>query len=257
MEITGNDLLHLDFSRDMHSHPYEKGQTFEAMEAFVLKAIELKFTEFVFSDHAPIDERLVAPHGLTMEEFVRYYEYSRELQNKYKDKIRVIVGLEADYHPLNIDITKKLIKEYPLDFLLGSLHLHSQYWEKDIADLSASELMEFSFNVSHELVNSGLYDVMAHFDRFRQVFYKRNFDFDPFSMKEQFVTLFKAVIKNGLLLEINTSICNSHVGGSLENYVKMIEWSRDLGLKYIVGSDAHRTEDVGKWFCELSALFSG
>ena len=254
MEIKGNVFSQLDFSKDMHTHPYEKGQSFEAMEAFVLRAIELKYTEIVFSDHAPIDERLKAPHGLSMDEFVRYYKFSRELQNKYTNTIRIIIGIEADYHPLNITIIENLKKEYPVDFVLGSIHLHSQYWESDIVNLNADELIEFSFKVSLELVNSGFYDGLAHFDRFRQVFFKRNYDFDPFTMKEQFIGLFEAVKKNNMLLEINANICNSPAGGSLENYVEMIKWSKELGIKYVIGSDAHRAADIGKWFYELKHL---
>ena len=169
--IEANDLLNLDISRDMHTHPFEKCHSMEAMEAFVFRAIELGLKEIAFTDHAPMNECLGAKHVMSMNDMDRYYKFSRELQEKYKNTIKIAVGIEADYHPQNISMIEKLKKEYPFDFIIGSLHLHTPPWKNAINSLTSAELADFSIKQLLDLVNSGLFDVLAHFDRFRQVFY--------------------------------------------------------------------------------------
>jgi histidinol-phosphatase (PHP family) len=252
--VKGNDLLHLDILRDMHTHPFEKGRSLEAMEAFVLRAIELGLTAVAFTDHAPMDERLGAKHVMTMEEINRYYQFCRELQEKYSTVIEIIVGIEADYHPFNVSVIEKLKKNYHFDFVIGSLHLHTPPWAHAVDGLSAAALTEFSFKQSIDLVNCGLFDALAHFDRFRQVFDKLNYIFQPQELKEEFINLFTDVGKAGLILEINPHICNTRAGGSLEGLVEMIRWSEGCGLEYTIGSDAHWVKEMGFCFSELGDL---
>ena len=40
------------------------------------------------------------------------------MENKYKDKIDIIVGFEAEYMPLFLDYYKKLLKE-DIDYLIN------------------------------------------------------------------------------------------------------------------------------------------
>jgi len=249
--IKGNDLSNLNIKRDMHTHPFEKGKTLEAMEAFVLRAMELEFAEIVFSEHAPAEESLGIIHATPLNEIDLYYRYTRILQEKYEGIIRIIFGIEADYHPLNVSMIEKLKKLYPFEYFIGAVHLHVSPWQKDITGLSAAELIDFSFKQTLDLASSGLFDALAHFDRFREVFFKLNLDFNPVRLKDYYMQLFKTAKAGEIILEINTSKCSTPVGGTLESIAEIMLWSKDIGIEYVFGSDAHHTEKIGAWFSDL------
>ena len=250
--VRGDSFSNIDVFRDMHTHPFEKGKSLEAMETFVLRAIELGLSEIAFSDHAPMDERIAAGHAMSIKEMDIYYDFSMKLKNKYKDIINVIIGIEADYHPLNFSMIEKLKKKYSLDFMIGAFHLHIPGWKNDIAGFSVLELIDFSFEQSQNLINSGLFDTFAHFDRFRDILHEfSNYYLNPKEQKDKFINLFKAVKRNGIILEINPSKCNTPSGGSMESFFEIIQWSKDLELEYVFGSDAHWAHDVNKFFFEF------
>jgi len=249
--IMGNDLFHLDLMRDMHTHPFEKGKTLEAMETFVIRAVESGFSEIVFSEHAPAEESLHIIHATPMEEIDLYYRYTRELQIKYDSIIKITFGIEADYHPLNLSMIEKLKKKYPFEYFIGALHLHVSPWEKDISGLSAGALVDFSFQQTLDLVNSGLFDTLAHFDRFRDIFHKYHLKYNLLELKSYHLDLYKAAKAQGIILEINTSKCCTPSGGSAESIAELLCWGKDLNLEYVFGSDAHFENKIGVWFSEL------
>ena len=59
----------------------------------------------------------------TFEQFKRFHRHARELQAKYKESIRLLVGMETEWiHGGTADEFAKLMAEFPLDYIVGSVH---------------------------------------------------------------------------------------------------------------------------------------
>ena len=111
-----------------HTHTARCHHATGSDEEFVLSAIKGGYQELGFSDHSPWKYRTdyVSDIRMTPEEFPEYVCSIRELQAKYKDQIKISLGLECEYFPEYIHWLKELAKEYKLDFIIfGNHHFHS------------------------------------------------------------------------------------------------------------------------------------
>ena len=161
--IRGNNYFNLDFSQDLHTHPFERGKSYEAMEAFVQRAIELGLTGIALTDHAPMASHFATKHCMSVDDVERYLNYSEKLRDKYFNDIQVFTGFEADYHPDNIEMINNLRKNYRFDLLIGAVHLHTLPWKDTVIKMNREELVDFAFKQTIDLINTGLFDVLYIF----------------------------------------------------------------------------------------------
>ncbi|MDL2229455.1 PHP domain-containing protein [Treponema sp. OttesenSCG-928-L16] len=244
----------VDFSRDMHIHPFEKGRTREAMDAFVLSALEQGFRTIAFTDHAPMAAECRAKHVMSLEEMEGYVRYAGDLQKVYERDIRILIGIEADHHPLNCSMVEHLRKTYKPDLIIGALHLNTPAWEEAVSGLGPEEVCNFAFDRTLDLVSSGLYDVLAHIDRFVQVLYRLGYAFIPSQWKHRYLEVFRMLEIHNVILELNMNGYNTPSGLPLENCAEMLLWSKPYKIAYTLSSDAHWPKDIGRLFPELRKL---
>ncbi len=82
-----------------HIHTYRCGHAGnENDEAYILKALELGAKKLTFTDHAPFPEN---PFGNRMnyEQLDEYISTLSALKEKYREKIKIEIGLEIEYLP--------------------------------------------------------------------------------------------------------------------------------------------------------------
>jgi len=92
-------------------------------EAFVLEAIRQGMNPLGFSSHAP----LPFPNNFAMKErqLPDYLRTVRAIRDKYRDSIRILVGLEVDFVP-GIEEYQAGLFSLGLDFTIGSVHYVDQ-----------------------------------------------------------------------------------------------------------------------------------
>lgn len=89
-------------------------------EEMVIAAIERKFDILGFSGHSmfPFGELWhIAP-----KEHTEYVKTIRQLENKYKDKITILCGFEADFIPSFCEPSFSRFEQFQPDYLIGSVH---------------------------------------------------------------------------------------------------------------------------------------
>ena len=86
-------------------------------EEYVIAAINAGFTEIGFSDHAPWPKLPIEFQAIRMDvsEFPDYFQSIKRLQRQYANKIKINIGLEAEYYPDRMDYMKKLLEENIID----------------------------------------------------------------------------------------------------------------------------------------------
>ena len=139
-------------------------------EEFVLSAIKGGYQELGFSDHTPwkYHTNYISDIRMTPEELPDYVESLRSLQEKYKDRISLKIGLECEYFPDYLHWLKEVIREFKLDYIIfGNHHFHTDekfpYFGRNTKTVDMLELYEES---AIEGMESGLFAYFAHPDLF-------------------------------------------------------------------------------------------
>ncbi len=217
-------------------------------EEMVQKAIELGFFEIGFSGHSytAFDlEPCMSPEGTE--------EYKKEinaLKEKYKDKIKILLGIEYDYYS---DCSQE-----GYDYILGSVHYLCKNGEYLCTDLSRQiqidtvnkyfngdfyAYIEEYYSLVADLYNKTKCDIIGHFD----LIVKYNSDGSLFDTNHpRYVAAWKkaadAIIKTPAVVEINT-------GGIARGHVKqpypakeIIDYFKSHGKKMIFSSDCHNKD---------------
>ncbi len=237
---------------DFHTHPFQQKRDYEGMRDFAESALAKGLKRIVFTEHAPIDPAFGfdSRHYLDGREYDIYLECAERCRAEYQGRLEIGIGIEADYHPRNMEHVARLRKNYPFDHVGGSLHLHAGFWAEKTAGLTGDARVAYALDRTLELVESGLFTGLNHLDFFR---WKQE-DYAPKRHEERFRAVFGAMVKQHMSLELNTSGINKSFASFLP-CAEVWRWSFDYPLERTFGSDAHKPELVGLARAEAQALF--
>lgn len=241
---------------DYHMHPQIITKPGWA-EEFIQKAISTGIEEICFTDHMPFSlsngkDRI--PKGGIPE----YCAKAAEYVDKYKDIIRIKIGVEIDYHPDYIDEIEGVLQAGKFDYIIGSSHLQLEGYGLGLENMEGDEFVDAMLKNILASVRSGYFDAVAHIDFYRWVldsaerFPMRTHVYHYEKHREITEEILDEIKKRDMILEINTHRMAS-IGG-LENVYpcrQTLEGSLLKGVKYRFGSDAHVLQDVGFGWNEL------
>lgn len=148
-----------------HTHTYRCGHATGTDEEYVLRAIDAGMKELGFSDHVPFKN--VSQPGVRMEysQIEEYISSINSLKEKYKDKIKIYVGFEAEYYHEVKDYYKELLNK--VDYLICGQHFSLDYDKKPIyvgfKTDDRNVLEDYTSRVV-EAIESGLFKYIAHPD---------------------------------------------------------------------------------------------
>lgn len=103
------------------------------LESHVLKALELGITALGFSSHGPVP--FANTWSMRADRIDAYVAEIQNLKDKYKDRIELYTGLEADYvhHVCSPNDFKDR-----LDYTIGSIHYCKQFEDGTIFEIDGS-----------------------------------------------------------------------------------------------------------------------
>ncbi len=230
----------------------------ENPEQIVKEAISKGFSCLGFSGHS------LFPFGtdwhIAPNDFHKYVQEIRRVQDLYKDKIEILCGFEADYLPPFSLPKKDLYKEFKPDYLIGSVHYLSnekgwftvdgsveevEHGLKSLYNGNGKRLVQDYFSRQRDMLQTCDFDIIAHID----VVKRRNdilhfFDEQDLWYKTEIKATAKAIAKAGVIAEINT-------GGiarlSIKDTYPSSEFLRMLhqhNVPITINSDAHCSKDL-------------
>ncbi len=249
--------------RDLHVHTvYCDGKN--TPEEMVLSAIERGIKTLGLVTHCYTPFSIYG--NLSESNIEQFIKVVKELKVRYKDKIKILCGVEEDYHA-NTDLSK-------FDYCLASSHYffeNDKYYaiddtKKELAlaieegfSGDAYAMCERYFKQVVEVVKRTDCFFVGHFDLITK-FNKESPLFDE--NNERYITAWKnavlEIIKLKKPFEVNT-------GGIARGYKltpypskEMIEFIREKGGSFILSSDAHSQSKIGfefdKWQKEYNLL---
>ena len=227
-------------------------------EEMVLSAIQKGISILGFSDHSmfPFGGKWhIGPKDIPL-----YVKTIRELAQKYKDKITIKCGFEADYYPTLTIPSKDLYKEFAPDFLIGSVHYiatsnghytmdHKPERVKRGVDIlyngDGKKAVCDYFEAQRFMLEHGDFDIWGHPDLFR----KRNaelklFDENESWYKEELVKTAKVAAKAGVIAEINTGAIGRGAMQSFYPSEQFLQIIHDNGIPVMINSDSHNVDTI-------------
>lgn len=221
-------------------------------------AISKGFKTLAITDHyfrtKGVDKKGWASEFYTDE----HYAELRRLQKEYDGKIKILVGVEFDWFEGKEDWTRREVNRRDYDIKLVSVHrilIKGDYYvllyleeifEEALAALDGDikKLVGFYYRTLREGIQSGLFDVVGHFDVMKHF----NKDSKYFSEDEEWyraevLKTLKVVKKFGLKVEVNLRGFIEPCGMQWPSKW-IIDKAKEMGIGLVVGTDAHYESEL-------------
>jgi len=235
-------------------------------EDMIRAAVAKGFSSVGFSSHAmlPMGE----PGNLSPETAPCYFKEIRALAAKWKDKINVLCGVEADYIPGASVPDRRSYAHLAPDYVIGSIHNvvkdgkrcpvdHApSILENGIAELFGGDSKAFVcdyFAQEREMVARFDFDVVGHPDLVRKFNLKHPyFDETASWYQEELRLTADAIAASGKIVEVNTGAISR--GWLTDAYPSPFfrQLLRERGVKFILSSDAHSADAIDCAFDRFS-----
>lgn len=228
---------------NFHTHTTRCKHAEGTDEDYVLKAIEAGLVELGFSDHSPwpyhsLDSRNIRMDISLMPDYVHHIN---ALRRQYANRIKIHLGVEAEYYEGRQDQLKALIEEYDLDYVVFGNHFHlfetagryyGHYADKE-------QLLRDYEQDSIRALESGVYACFAHPD----IFVRSMDQWTPQAEAMSRRILQKAKDCN-VPVEYNLGGVRNSFGGMTYPYPRFWELAAEVGGPVIIGVDAHSPWDL-------------
>ena len=260
---------------DWHTHNSLCKHAVGTIEDYVKKAIELNLNVIGVSDHFPyeylsseipsLEDIPYEGYAMPTNNLESYILQLDELKEKYMNQIHIRTAFEIDFFKHQDHILNKYLKGYlnKLDYILGSVHVLfgkagvfafddgrflNKYKEYDGND----EIYMEYYDSLQVMINSPTFelDIVTHFDLPKK-FDKRIEDKDMIMGKVN--ETLELVKKHDLTIEINTSGLRKKVKEQYP-HIDIIKKIFELGIPILLGSDAHKPEEVAYEFKNIAKM---
>lgn len=226
-------------------------------EEVVLRAIEKGFTALGFSGHGYTE----FDPGYCLRDTEGYIREIRRLQEKYRDKLKIYLGIEEDLlSPVNrgdyaymIGSSHYLLvdgKYYSVDSGVQSFHGCMKLFGDDVlayADRYYSVFCDYILRRKPDIV--GHFDLITKFDEMEQSCFLEN----PAYLDLAEGYLLKAM-ESGAIFEVNTGAISRGYRKSVYPCLRLLHLLKKYDAKIILSSDSHSADTLDFYFAETKQL---
>ena len=192
----------------------------------------------------------------------------RKLQEEYKGKIKILVGVEFEWYLGREDWLFQEVQKRDYDIKLISVHQivvdSKRFTINSSKEAFEGALLGFGgeikkvvsvyYETLREAVGTGWYDLVAHFDLIK-VYNEDSKYFDESEewYRKEVIRTLKVIKEMGIKMEVN-------LGGLIrpcrEQYPSrwIIDKAKEMGIEFLVGTDAHKEPQLDYDVNEVSEL---
>ena len=255
--------LNIDYTWDSHVHTTYCRHASGSMEDYVKAAIEKGLKKITFLEHMELGINYFERVWLEDDDFDNYFLEGRYLQEKYKDQLIIGLGVEVGYNPHRREELLTRLNRRSWDLIGLSYHFahvaelphHLNLVSRKKENVSlfhmigCDRLLDDYFANLIEAVDYLPADFLCHLDaglRFQPglIFSKKNY--------LEINTLLTKIKQKNIALEINTS--GFDIRKEPFPNKKILKMALDYDIDFVVGSDSHKPDHVGRYFNQLPGL---
>lgn len=223
-----------------HTHTARCHHAVGEDEEYVKAAVDAGVRVLGISDHAPMPYPggYVSYYKMTPDELHDYCSSLLALRDKYKDKIKILIGFETEYYPDLWEESVRLWQDYPIDYLiLGQHFIHEEGTDPSIRPSSEKERVTRYVDNIISGMNTGMITYVAHPDLIHYMGEDMEFYLGEMGR------LIRESVRLGMPLEYN--LLGKAEGRAYPREDFWREAAR-LGASAVIGCDAHAPERVAK-----------
>ena len=226
-------------------------------EEMVLAAIGANMSEIGFSVHSPLP--FDSDWAIKEDRLDEYKSELFSLREKYKEQIKIYVGIEQDYFSEN--------STDGFDYVIGSVHFIYKNGEYLAIDISADEVKanikkhyggdalaycEDYYNLVKDVYNKTKCQIIGHFDLVTKFNEKMPLiDTSAPRYKKAAREALGELIKTPAIFEINTGAISRGYRTCPYPQEEIMDEIADSGKPFVINSDSHNVETVGFGIKEL------
>ncbi|MGQ9736262.1 MAG: histidinol-phosphatase HisJ family protein [Thermaceae bacterium] len=242
---------------DSHLHTPLCQHAEGAPEEYLFQAQKKGFKGVVFTDHSPMPS-WYDPQSRMLLSALPFYLLALERLREKHPHLYVGIGLEADYHPGTEAFLGHLLRQYPFDYVIGSVHYlgawpfdHPDHQE-EFAWRELKTIYQEYFQLVEKAVRTGLFHAIGHLDLPKKFGHR----LEDEALLELAYPVLRVIREEGAFLDVNTAGLRKPVGELYPSPLLLRE-AHALGIRVVVGSDAHHPLEVGHAFEETFELLRG
>ncbi|MCR5741655.1 MAG: histidinol-phosphatase [Gammaproteobacteria bacterium] len=234
--------------KNYHTHTYRCGHASGSDEEYVLEAINMGLTVLGFSDHIMLkdhEQPRVRGNYSMLNDYISSLE---ALKEKYKDKIEIILGFEAEAMEYYFPYYKSLLDEGHIKYLILGNHCEIDENNKLHAFFSKNTKSKDIIRYTSSMIKgmkTKMFKIVAHPDYFMSSYHKWNKTVINCSER-----ICKTAKELGIYLEFNFGAIRQGKR-MIDNeyrfkypYDKFWEIAKKYDCKICLGLDAHRPKDL-------------
>jgi len=216
-----------------HTHTVRCRHAKGSEEDYIRCAMEAGLQELGFSDHTPYPFKNGYYSKMRMfpEQLGEYVQTLKGLQEKYRGKLDIHIGLETEYYPAYFDELLTWVRDAGIEYMILGMHwLGNEQGERHMYHPFEDEMqLERYVAQATEAMDTGVFSYFAHPDI-------ANFTGDDGFYRRNMRQLIREAVRRDLPLEINL-----HGLRSGYNYPDRRFWeiAAEEGAKVVLGRDAH------------------
>lgn len=252
----------MSIKADYHLHSYFSGDSDTPMEQMILKAIDLGLTQMCFTEHNDFDFPVTEldPEGKFECNIDSYLYELISLREKYKDKIKVLFGLELGMQPHLARCHAILTKSYDFDFIIASSHIcngKDPYYPSFYEGRSEEDAYrEYFTSIIDNIRKFKNFDVYGHLDYVVRYGPNKDAGYTYEKYQDLLEEILKLLIAEEKGIEINTGGLKRGLR-DLHPCKEILKRYHELGGEIItIGSDAHTPEAITAHFDRATAVLS-
>lgn len=238
---------------DSHTHtPLCKHAQGEP-RAYVQAAKAAGLQGLVFTDHSPMPAWFDPEVRMDLEELPFYHALLEQVRVE-AGSFYVGIGLEADYHPGTEYFVKRLLSSYDYDYIIGSVHYLGAWpfdnprYAGEFAERDLREVYRAYFKLVAEAARTGLFHAIGHLDLPKVMGYR-----PPEGYADLAEEALQVIAAEGLALDVNTAGWRKKAA-EIYPSPELLARAQALKIPVVLGSDAHRPEDVAHRFADAIGI---
>ena len=248
---------------DIHVHTSFSSDCGEPMENQIKQALSLGLDTLCFTEHMDKDYPSdPAKEKNGMPEFWldtgAYRAKFLELKEKYRDRIRLLFGVELGLQPHLAAWHSSYVNRYPFDYVIGSEHNpknRDPYYPSFFEGRSEEEAYtEYFVETMDNLKLFSDFDSLGHMDYVVRYGQNRNKDYSYKKYGKYIEPILEHLIKNDIALEINAGGYRNGLGEPNPCKEIILRYKELGGSLITIGSDAHTTASLSYDFPRMESL---
>lgn len=239
-------------------------------EEYVKAAILQGFTSLGFSEHSvlPFENTFALQPGNE----IAYISEIKRLQEVYKDRLQILLAMEADYIPGISAGFSNLKSSLGLDYLIGSVHLVMNYekrllwfidgpkretYDKGLDELFNGDIRKGVTAYWHQvnrMIEEEDFDIIGHLDKIKMHNRGRWFSENEKWYTDLVNQTISLIAEKDLIVEVNTRGIYKGRSESLFPGEYILRKLKDNNVRVALSSDAHQPTELSLGFEDAKAM---